>query len=210
MVLQVTPPTNGKTVRLRTLLQSKSTAARLLSISINVQGMTYNGLPSESIKTEVKERTLQPGRALSIPIRVPFSDYCKTMVNCDSMKVSVVVTDKEKPESIYMANDDVVLLDPPISVKILNKARVNRVLKVEVSFLNPTKETLTNCSLTITGNGLWKDPCEIKLVDLNKNHRIRVRCFITPFKAGKKIIVADFDCSAFRDIKGRCTVMVKP
>uniref|UniRef100_A0A3Q2QT87 Protein-glutamine gamma-glutamyltransferase 2 n=1 Tax=Fundulus heteroclitus TaxID=8078 RepID=A0A3Q2QT87_FUNHE len=33
---------------------------------------------------------------------------------------------------------------------------------------------------------------------------------VTPYKVGLKTLVADFDCSAFRDVKGSCTIYVRP
>ncbi|XP_068560608.1 protein-glutamine gamma-glutamyltransferase 2-like [Cebidichthys violaceus] len=207
---EVTPPINGKDVRLKLVLQSKSTAARPLSINIRVQAMRYNGELGVNIQNEVKEKTLQPWIDLVIPIRIPFSDYRKPMLECDSIKVSAVVMDKEKPDYSYLAQDDVVLLPPHLAVKFLKAARVNRRVIVEVIFKNPVNETLTQCSLTLSGSGLLHDEVELKIPDLKKNNRIRVQFPLIPYKIGKKTLVADFDCSTFRDIKSSCTVDVKP
>ncbi|XP_068560609.1 protein-glutamine gamma-glutamyltransferase 2-like [Cebidichthys violaceus] len=206
---EVTPPINVKDVRLKLVLQSKSTAARPLSINIRVQAMRYNGELGVNIQNEVKEKTLQPWIDLVIPIRIPFSDYRKPMLECDSIKVSAVVMDKEKPDYSYLAQDDVVLLDPPITISFLKAARVNRQVIVEVIFKNPINETLTQCSLTLSGSGLLHDEVELKIPDLKKNNRIRVQFPLIPYKIGKKTLVADFDCSTFRDIKGSCTINVK-
>ncbi|XP_075952496.1 protein-glutamine gamma-glutamyltransferase 2-like [Anarhichas minor] len=207
---EVTPPTNGKNVRLKLVLQSKSTAARPLSINIRVQAMRYNGESGVNIRNEVKEKTLQPGIDLVIPIRIPFSDYRKPMLECDSIKVSAVVTDKEKPDYSYLAEDDVVLLDPPITINIPKKGRLYRQVIVEVIFKNPVNETLTQCSLTLTGSGLLRDEVKLEIPDLKKNNQMRVHFPLTPYKIGKKTLVANFDCSTFRDIKGHCTINVKP
>lgn len=58
---------------------------------------------------------------MSIPILVPFLSYNKAMLDCESMKVSAMVTDKLKPDNPYLAEIDVVLLDPPISIKVSRK-----------------------------------------------------------------------------------------
>ncbi|KAK9529612.1 hypothetical protein VZT92_013692 [Zoarces viviparus] len=207
---EVTPPTNGKDVRLKLVLQSMSTAARPLSINIRVQAMMYNGKAAKSIRNEMKEKTLQPGIDLVIPIRIPFSDYRKPMLECDSIKVSAVVTDKEKPDYSYLAEDDVVLLDPPITINIPIKVRLYRQVIVEVIFKNPINETLTQCSLTLSGSGLLHDEVKVEIPDLKKNSQVRVQYPLIPYKIGKKTLVADFDCSTFRDIKGSCTINVKP
>ncbi|XP_075952497.1 protein-glutamine gamma-glutamyltransferase 2-like [Anarhichas minor] len=207
---EVTPPTNGKNVRMKLVLHSKSTAARPLSIYIRVQAMMYHGKAAMSIRNEMKEKTLQPGIDLVIPIRIPFSDYHKPMLECDSIRFSAVVTDKEKPDYSYLAEGDVVLLDPPITINLSKTAKMNRMVRGEVIFKNPVYETLMNCSLTLSGSGLLRDEYKIEIPDLKKNNQIRVHFTLLPYKIGKKTLVADFDCSTFRDIKGRRTITIKP
>ncbi|XP_008291240.1 protein-glutamine gamma-glutamyltransferase 5 [Stegastes partitus] len=69
-------------------------------------------------------------------------------------------------------------------------------------------ETLTNCTLTLSGAGLFKADVDCQIPDLQPNNRIRVKFFFVPYKKGEKTITADFDCATFRDIKGSCTVNV--
>lgn len=59
-----------------------------------------------------------PPEDLSLPILVPFLLYAKPMLDCESLKVSAVVTNKLDPDHPYLAEDDVVLLDPPISLTV--------------------------------------------------------------------------------------------
>ncbi|XP_033938444.1 protein-glutamine gamma-glutamyltransferase E-like [Pseudochaenichthys georgianus] len=208
--LKVSPPRNGKDVRLKLLLRSESSSVRSLSINISVQAMTYDGFLGANIQTEVKDKILLPGKDLRVRIRVPFSAYHKPMLDCDSLKVSALVTDKERPDNMYLAVDDVVLIDPPISLKVNGSAKVNRATRAEMIFMNPTvTETLTNCTLTLSGSGLMKEEVEFKLPDIKPNNRLRVNFSFVPYKCGKRTLVADFDCSTFRDIKASCTVNVK-
>uniref|UniRef100_A0A3B4FV34 Protein-glutamine gamma-glutamyltransferase 2 n=1 Tax=Pundamilia nyererei TaxID=303518 RepID=A0A3B4FV34_9CICH len=58
---------------------------------------------------------------LSIPILVPFLVYHEHMVDSDSMKISAMVTDKLEPKNVYLAVNDVILLDPPISITVSKK-----------------------------------------------------------------------------------------
>lgn len=55
---------------------------------------------------------------LSIPVVVPFSSYVDAMLDCESLKVVAVVTDLQHPERVYMGQDDVVLVDPPIFLTV--------------------------------------------------------------------------------------------
>lgn len=49
-----------------------------------------------------------------------------------------------------------------------------------------------------------------KELDLGPNRTLKLSITTYPYKAGLKTLVADFDCDAFRDIKGSCTVYVQP
>ena len=42
------------------------------------------------------------------------------MIDCDSMKISALVKDKES-KITYLDEDDVVLLDPPMKIKVSRK-----------------------------------------------------------------------------------------
>lgn len=55
---------------------------------------------------------------VSIPVVVPFSSYAEAMLDCESLKVVAVVTDLQNPERVHLVQDDVVLVDPPISLTV--------------------------------------------------------------------------------------------
>ncbi|CAI5687210.1 unnamed protein product [Oreochromis niloticus] len=207
---EVSKPKDGEDVSLKLVLNSESHTARPVSINISVQAMRYNGSPVENIQSEVKEETLLPGKDLSIPILVPFLVYHKHMVHSDSMKISAVVTDKLEPKNVYLAVNDVILLDPPISITTPSLARVNQSTTAEVVFMNPVNKTLTDCTLTISGSGIVDGEQKCILPDLKPSHRFRVTFFLLPKKTGKKTLLADFDCSSFRDLKCTCIVNVQP
>ncbi|XP_056294501.1 protein-glutamine gamma-glutamyltransferase 6 [Pseudoliparis swirei] len=206
---EVTPPTNGKAVRLKLVMQSISTVDRQLAVSIRVKSMRYNGSPAVEIKSKMKEKTLLAGKDLFVPIRVRFRDYHKSMKGCDSMKFLAVVTDMEMPDNIYMTENDVVLLDPPITINLRKWARLHRRVLGEVVFRNPVNETLTDCSLTLSGSGLMHDELKVQLPDLKKNSQFRVKFPLVPYKLGRKTLIVDFDCAIFRDIKGSCTIKIR-
>uniref|UniRef100_UPI0037E79CDB protein-glutamine gamma-glutamyltransferase E-like n=1 Tax=Semicossyphus pulcher TaxID=241346 RepID=UPI0037E79CDB len=206
---EVSKPENGQDVSLNLVLSSESTADRPLSISISIQAMKYNGKLGETIKTEKKKETLLPEKELSIPILVPFSVYREPMLDFDSMKISALVKDIENPDHPYLAEDNVVLLDPPITITISGDVRLNIPTEAEVVFKNPVNETLKDCSLTVSGSGLWRDEYFVKLGDMLPSTQFRVKLPVHPYKVGQKTAMVDFDSSVFRDIKASSTVTVK-
>ncbi|XP_062272507.1 protein-glutamine gamma-glutamyltransferase E-like [Scomber scombrus] len=206
---EVSAPVNGQDVHLNLVLNSRSKVSRSLAIATSVLGMTYYSSPVASIKTEVKLETLLPGKDLIVPIVVPFSAYNKYMKHSDSMKVSVIVTDKEKPIYSYLAEDDVVLLDPPISIKVDGPVIVYRETTAEVLFMNPAQETLKDCVITISGSGLLRGEIEFRIPNLPPNRRALVNVPFTPYRLGPRTLMADFDCSFFRNAKGSASVYVQ-
>ncbi|XP_040058972.2 protein-glutamine gamma-glutamyltransferase 2 [Gasterosteus aculeatus] len=207
---EVTPPTDGNDVMLRLVLRTEGAAARPVSVNIKADAMRYNGVLAVTVHNEVKETTLLPGTDGSIPIQIKFSDYHEPMMDCDNMRVSAVVADKEVPPNLYLAENDVVLLDPPITVNIPKTGTVNREVQGELFFTNTLSETLTRCTLTLSGSGLMLDERQLRIPDLKPSSRLCVRFPLLPYQTGRKTLLVDFDCSAFRDIKGCGTIDVRP
>lgn len=206
---EVSKPLNGEDVKLNLVLHSEATVSRSLSINLKVQAMKYHGSPSGIIQTELKDETLLPGQDLSIPIVVQFSEYWKLMLESHVLKILAVVSDKQQPSLVFLAESDVVLLDPPIDIKVLNEATVRSEVSLEVVFLNPVKETLKDCTLTLSGSGLLKEPQKVSLPDLRPSTRFRASVSFVPYKTGLQTLLANFDCSMFRNIKSSCSVNVK-
>ncbi|KAK7915680.1 hypothetical protein WMY93_011441 [Mugilogobius chulae] len=206
---EVSKPVNGKDVKVNLVLQSEALVPRKLSINIRVTAMSYNNTPLSVIKFELKEETLLPGKDLSVPVEVSFSEYWQPMLDSDVMQVSTVVSDPSTPDHPYLAQSDLVLQDPPLDIKLLNQARMGREAIVEVSFLNPVNETLKECTLSLSGSGLLKEEQHISLPDMEPSNRVRVQVGFYPYKTGVQTLVADFDCSMFRDIKNNLSVPVK-
>ncbi|TMS19085.1 Protein-glutamine gamma-glutamyltransferase E [Larimichthys crocea] len=209
---EVSIPTVGADVSMNLLLQSppETTDDKTLSITISIQSITYNCESSMSMKQEVKEEKLLAGKDLSIPILIPFKDYRKHLLDCDTIKVSAVIADKQNPEEIYYAEQDIVLQDPPMSVTVSDHPKQDTESSAQVIFKNPIDETLTGCSLTVSGSGLFKEEVKYKTPDMKPNTQIVVTFFFNPYKSGKKTLMVNFGCSIFRDITGSCTVDVKP
>ncbi|XP_029948607.1 protein-glutamine gamma-glutamyltransferase E [Salarias fasciatus] len=203
-----TQPINGKDVKMKLVINSKSTDPREFTINISVQAMKYNGVPTVNIQSEKFIKTLLPGQELTVPIVIPYSVYGKHMVRSESMKIDAIVTEKDVPENTYLAECDVVLLDPDMKLEVSGEFKLFRKSSVDVIFENPVEETLTNCTLTVSGTGLLRDEFNCDLPNLRPNQRVRVKVFFVPYKRGEKTLLADFDCSHFRDIKASAAINV--
>ncbi|XP_060886649.1 protein-glutamine gamma-glutamyltransferase 2-like [Labrus mixtus] len=202
---------NGQDIKLNLKLSNKEHRNKTMSIRVNAQAMRYNGKPANNIQSTFQEKTLLSGQAVIIPVHIPFSVYSKHMVSCDSLKVSAVAFDQKQDDDIYETETDITLEDPPISIKVIGEARLFQTLSMEVEFTNPLNVTLRNCSLTVIGCGLFRsDYVEGNIRELEPNATMTLKITTVPYRSGLRTVVADFDCSAFRDVKGSSTVHVKP
>ncbi|XP_008406505.1 protein-glutamine gamma-glutamyltransferase E-like [Poecilia reticulata] len=207
---EVSKPVDGEDVSLKLILNSDSSATRRLSINVAVQAMRFTGQPAGNILTKALEQELLPGKDLIVPILIPFLTYHKHMIGCESMNISAIITDQRKENHTFLAETRIALMKPPISITVFGEGRVNRELTAEVLFQNPVKEILRDCSLTLTGSGLFNGELINRLPDLLPNNRVRVKFHFVPYKSGERTLLVDFDCASFRDIKKSCTIIVKP
>uniref|UniRef100_A0A3Q3AVZ2 Protein-glutamine gamma-glutamyltransferase 2 n=1 Tax=Kryptolebias marmoratus TaxID=37003 RepID=A0A3Q3AVZ2_KRYMA len=206
----VSEPVNGEDVKLKLILSSNSSVPRLLSINISIQALKYTGQPAGNIQTEVTEKKLLPGEDLSIPILVPFLTYHKHMIECKSMNISAIVTEEKDKDHSYLAEKRIRLRDPPLSITVSGEGKVNHELNAEVIFMNPINETLRNCTLTLSGSGLFIGEVVTNLPDLLPSNRIRITFAFFPYKIGERTLLVDFDSASFRDVKASCSINVEP
>ncbi|KAG7272051.1 hypothetical protein CRUP_025988 [Coryphaenoides rupestris] len=126
------------------------------------------------------------------------------------VNVSAVATDLQSPELVYLAESNLVLQDPPITITVKDRAQLYRPLEVEVAFKNPLKETLQNCTFSISGSGLLHTTLEKRLPDMLVDRGVQMTLSITPYRTGPKTLAVDFDCSAFRNAKASATIDPPP
>ncbi|XP_055016249.1 protein-glutamine gamma-glutamyltransferase E [Boleophthalmus pectinirostris] len=214
---EVSKPLNGEDVKVNLVLHSDGLVPRILAVNVSVIAMSYNGSPLSTIQSELKEGdsatrrrySKRRRRDLIIPAVVSFSEYWQPMLNSDVMKISAVVSDTNAPDQVFLAETDLVLIDPPLEIKLLNEPRVFREVVLQVSFVNPVGETLKDCSLTLSGSGLWREEQHVSLPEISPKSKVIVNVCFYPYQSGVKTLVADFDCSMFRDIKSTLGIPVK-
>ncbi|XP_077459614.1 protein-glutamine gamma-glutamyltransferase E [Stigmatopora argus] len=206
----VSVPEYGQDVQVNLLLSSESGVDRNLRIHVTVEAFRYNGTFVAEVQSRVREETLKPSAELSVAVRIPVTSYYKHMLHADSLNVSALVTDKRHPEKTYLAEDKVVLRDPPVVVTVESGVQRHRPASAEVVFMNPLQETLTGLTLTLAGAGIFREEMPLSLPDLKANTRTRVRFQFTPYKAGPKMILADIQSDIFKDFHGHVTFVVRP
>lgn len=72
---------------------------------------------------------------LSTSVLVPFLTY-QPLEDGDIMKITALVADKQNPARVYMAEDDVVLVHPPISITVSGRCFSVKGWSTHVQLLN--------------------------------------------------------------------------
>uniref|UniRef100_A0A8C6WMB2 Transglutaminase-like domain-containing protein n=1 Tax=Neogobius melanostomus TaxID=47308 RepID=A0A8C6WMB2_9GOBI len=136
-------------------------------------------------------------------------DYLKT-ISTDSRRVGQNISTKSvgsnkrwtsPPITSTKKYDSFYVMDFCTVLQVLGEAFVYRPVFVEMSFTNPVSETLRDCSITLSGSGLTKEEEE--------EIRFRVKVSFYPHKAGKKTLMANFNCSVFKNIKKSIPIIVQ-
>ncbi|XP_069374975.1 protein-glutamine gamma-glutamyltransferase 2-like [Paralichthys olivaceus] len=201
----------GQDIHLRLTLVNKDPSSRTMSLFINAQGKRYNGATAFHILNTREEKLLPSGQEVILPIQIPFLTYSQHMAKCDSIKVIAVAMDKNNPNDVFETETNVSMQYPALSMKVLGEARLFHKMTMEVMITNPLSVPLRDCCMTLTGSGMYKfTSLESKIQELGPNSTWRLIIVSTPSKLGPRMVVADFDCSAFRDVVGSCVIHVSP
>uniref|UniRef100_A0A3Q3GTS1 Protein-glutamine gamma-glutamyltransferase 2 n=1 Tax=Labrus bergylta TaxID=56723 RepID=A0A3Q3GTS1_9LABR len=180
---QETKMVNGQDIKLNLKLSNKEHRNKTMSIRVNAQTMRYNGKPANNIQSTFQVKTLLSGQG-----RPWFCCYVLLTPMCYQSYL--------KPES-----------NPDLPDSVIGEARLFQTLTMEVEFTNPLNVTLRNCSLTVIGCGLFRS--DYVEGELEPNATMTLKITTVPYRSGLRTVLADFDCSAFRDVKGSSTVHVK-
>ncbi|XP_067856720.1 protein-glutamine gamma-glutamyltransferase 2-like [Heptranchias perlo] len=204
------PTYNGKTVVVSMIVSNKTSEQKVCNLKFWAKKRKYNGVSEKQcVKKQKKEITIAPNEDKEIPFEVNFQEYGLFPDMYNLMKLISVVTDVSTKESLS-AIKDIALINPPLTIKILNySVVVNEILTVEVSFQNTFPDVLKNCVLTLEGAGLIEDEKEIKFSNIAANQVSKVKCDFVPYKSGLKKLLVDFDCDKLQNVKGSLNITVQ-
>ncbi|XP_062381632.1 protein-glutamine gamma-glutamyltransferase 2-like [Sardina pilchardus] len=200
----------GQDVVLSLLLRSEQQTSREISVQLNGQAMRYTGVPDSQVWHQVKDVVLQPKKDVKIPIKIPFSSYGTKMLDNNSLKVSALVQDKQNPGDGYLAEKNIVLKEPTLTIEAPSTCEEWVKGTAEITFHNPVPRTLKDGVFTLSGSGLLHTSVVLRVAEVVHDQRVRLQIPFVPYRAGSKKLVANFDCCTFRDIKASCNVEVQP
>ncbi|XP_076153938.1 protein-glutamine gamma-glutamyltransferase 6-like isoform X1 [Alosa pseudoharengus] len=207
-ITEESQPVMGQDIVMSLVLRSEQ--RRGLSVQLNAQAMRYTGVPDSQVWHEEKDVVIQPKKDVKVSIRIPFSSYGTKMLDNNSLKVSAVVQDKQHPGDGYLAEKNIVLKEPALTVQAPSTCEQWVKGTAEITFHNPVPSTLKDGVFTISGSGLLHTSVVLRVAEVVHDQRVRLQIPFVPYRAGSKKLVVNFDCCTFRDIKASCNVEVNP
>ncbi|KAL2078418.1 hypothetical protein ACEWY4_026103 [Coilia grayii] len=204
------PPIAGTDLELYLSLFSDHSDVRQLSVFLSAQTMRYTGVPDCKVWNDVERVKLQPRQEHTIPILIPYFRYGAKMQDNNSLKVTAIVHDQKHPDELYMAEVDIVPQRPTLTIECDGSCEQYSVLEAKIIFHNPLSVALKNCSISVTGSGLLTNTVEVKVADIGVGECLSVPMQFKPYRAGRKMLLVDFDCDIFQNLKACHFLDIRP
>ncbi|KAG5263019.1 hypothetical protein AALO_G00281570 [Alosa alosa] len=117
-ITQTSMPINGRDLEMSLSLRSEHVTPRELSVRLVAQAMRYTGVADSQVWSDSENVRLQPRQEHKIPIRIPYYMYSTKMLDNNSLKISALVRDKQRPGEAYFTDEDFVLQSPKLTIEV--------------------------------------------------------------------------------------------
>ncbi|XP_062887509.1 protein-glutamine gamma-glutamyltransferase 2-like isoform X2 [Mobula hypostoma] len=135
-------------------ISNHSLERRICNVQLNAQILKYSGQPVKQVMAQsVNKVVVDKNEVKTVPLDIPFRDFCNYLENHQLIKLIAVVADARTNENA-MAMKDVTVVKPAVVVNIPGNAILKHQQTAEITFQNPLSEPLFDCVFTVEGVGL--------------------------------------------------------
>ncbi|XP_069728242.1 protein-glutamine gamma-glutamyltransferase 6-like [Phaenicophaeus curvirostris] len=201
-------PVIGQDILLTLALRNLISDFKTIKVKLRASAIFYTRRPKAEILQLSRSIKLGSEEVKQISFKIPYSQYKNSLM--DDRKILVTTVCETKQGAPLLVEKDIVLQDPFLTIKVLGPAVVHKGVGVEVTFINPLSEVVTDCVLRAEGSGLLKEQLRIKVARMAPMESSTVQFEIIPYKSGTKQLQVDFVCRCFSDIKGFVMLDVAP
>ncbi|KAM4622713.1 protein-glutamine gamma-glutamyltransferase E-like [Discoglossus pictus] len=195
----LSPPVLGDDINLVLILKNQTTYHRPVKVNLSASAILYTGRRLADIFTDQKSLIISPSEEAHISMQIPYSVYQRRLHNGNMIQV-VALCDVPYGEKVIIRKD-LVLENPPITIKNLSKAILHKQMTLEVRFTNPLSVGVTDCTLVVEGSGLVDRQLTAVVPFLKPKEKIKFKVELTPYRTGKRQLIVNFKCRHF-SIKG--------
>lgn len=196
----------GKEVNLILMLKNLTSDTKTVTVNMTAWTIVYNGTLVHEVWKDSVTKSLNPEEEIEHPVKITYAQYEKYLKADNMIRTTAVCQVTDEPEVVV--ERDVILDNPTLTLEVLDEARVQKPVNVQMLFSNPLDEPVKDCVLMVEGSGLLLGSLKIDVPALRPKERSRVRFEILPTRSGTKQLLANFSCNKFPAIKAMLSVDV--
>ncbi|XP_019501254.1 PREDICTED: protein-glutamine gamma-glutamyltransferase E [Hipposideros armiger] len=196
----------GKEVNLALMLKNLTRDMKTVTVNMTAWTIVYNGTLVHEVWKDSITISLDPEEEIQHPVKITYAQYEKYLKADNMIRITAICQASDEAEVVV--ERDVILDNPTLTLELLDRAKVQRPVNVQMLFSNPLDEPVKNCVLMVEGSGLLLGSLRIDVPALRPKERSRVRFEIMPTRSGTKQLLADFSCNKFPAIKAMLSIDV--
>ncbi|XP_053707987.1 protein-glutamine gamma-glutamyltransferase 2 [Synchiropus splendidus] len=182
--------------------------SRTAELTIQVQGVSYNHVHRGNIQEHTTSVTVPAYEVHKEALRLRYEDYARCLSEHRLIRVRALLEPHGENEPT-MTVTNIPLSVPELLVQVPGKAVVNRPMMAYISFTNPLPVPLRVGVFTLEGAGLLTQTQMRVKGEVGPGQKVAAKLSLTPFRAGVRKLVVDFDSDRLMDVKGVATVFVR-
>ncbi|BFZ19490.1 hypothetical protein BsWGS_22529 [Bradybaena similaris] len=184
---------------------NKSGENRSIKGKIVISSMYYTGVTADTLKSEPFLIQLKAGEEKVYNFEVTQDEYDGHLKDGCMLDVSAFAQVQETNQNFVMKKD-YRLRKPHLTAKAPAKVNEDEEFKVDVSFTNPLKTTLTNCSITVDGVAYLR---KFPQANVPAGGTFEASLPVEPEKAGQGEIIVIFNSKQLEDINVAYPIFVQ-
>ncbi|KAM6163821.1 protein-glutamine gamma-glutamyltransferase E [Rhynchocyon petersi] len=196
----------GQEVNLSLILTNLTTDMKTVTVNMTAWTIVYNGTLVHEVWKDSSTISLDPEEETLYPVKISYAEYQNYLKADNMIRITAVCQVPDEGEVVVAR--DIILDNPTLTLEVLDQARVQKPVNVQMLFANPLDEPVKNCVLMVEGSGLLLGNLKIDVPTLRPKERSRVRFEILPTRSGTKQLLADFSCNKFPAIKAMLSIDV--
>ncbi|VFV39693.1 transglutaminase 7-like [Lynx pardinus] len=196
----------GKEVNMALILKNLTSDMKTVTVNMTAWTIVYNGTLVHEVWKDSVTISLDPEEEIQHPVKITYAQYEKYLKADNMIRTTAVCQVSDEAEVVV--ERDIILDNPSLTLEVLDQARVQQPVNVQMLFSNPLDEPVKDCVLMVEGSGLLLGSLRIDVPTLRPKERSRVRFEILPTRSGTKQLLADFSCNKFPAIKAMLSIDV--
>uniref|UniRef100_A0A7N5P8B0 protein-glutamine gamma-glutamyltransferase n=1 Tax=Ailuropoda melanoleuca TaxID=9646 RepID=A0A7N5P8B0_AILME len=142
----------GKEVNMALLLKNLTSDMKTVTVNMTAWTIVYNGTLVHEVWKDSVTISLDPKEEIQHPVKITYAQYEKYLKADNMIRTTAVCQVSDEAE--VLVERDIILDNPNLTLEVLDQARVQKPVNVQMLFSNPLDEPVKDCVLMVEGSGL--------------------------------------------------------